>query len=395
MLPPLYNWLPSMPRVAIVGMGYEGFSRSSEHLSFREMVFQAAVKAYEDAGGIDPRRDVDSFISCQEDFWEGVSISDEFAPDQLGAVLKPLYTVTGDGLHCLANAYMMIKSGIADVVVIESHGKPSEIASMMDIIWFSTDPIYIRPLRIPNPHALQAIEARIYMESRKLSREDLSLYVIQTKENSLLSVRAPYSHILTLDDYLSSDYIADPLTIHDIAPYSDAAIVAVVASEDMAREYTDTPIWVEGIGWATEAFTIQLRSMEEDIASRIASDMAYKYAGIEDPRRDIDFVEVDERYSYKALQVVEALRISSKGSIVSDLRDGFFSRSGSLPVNPSGGALSEGLPLEAHGLARLLSAYEQLRGTAGRAQLSGVEKAIIHSWRGIGTSSSVVAVLSR
>jgi len=384
-----------LSEVAIAGMGYEGFTRSSEHLSFREMVFHAALRAYEDAGGIDPRRDVDAFISCQEDFWEGVSISDEFAPDQLGAVLKPLYTVSGDGLHCLANAYMMIKSGIADIVVIESHGKPSEITTMENIIWFSTDPIYVRPLKIPNPHALQAIEARIYMESRKISKEDLGLYVVQTKANSLLSSRAPYSYKLTLDDYLSSDYIADPLNTHDIAPYSDAAIVAIIVSGDVARDLTDVPVWIRGIGWATEASTIQLRSMEKDIATRIASDMAYRGAGIEDPRREIDFAEVDERYSYKALQVVEALRISSKGSIVSDLRDGFFSRSGSLPVNPSGGALSEGLPLEAHGLARLLSAYEQLRGTAGRAQLSGVEKAIIHSWRGIGTSSSVVAVLSR
>ncbi|MEM2302502.1 MAG: hypothetical protein QXR14_09875, partial [Sulfolobales archaeon] len=65
------------------------------------------------------------------------------------------------------------------------------------------------------------------------------------------------------------------------------------------------------------------------------------------------------------------------------------------PVNPSGGALGEGVPLEAHGLARLLSAYEQLRGRAGRAQLSGAEKAVVHGWRGLGTSSSIVLVLSR
>ncbi|MDT7887978.1 MAG: hypothetical protein RQ885_03270 [Desulfurococcales archaeon] len=384
-----------MSEVAIAGMGYEGFTRSSEHLSFREMVFHAALRAYEDAGGIDPRRDVDAFISCQEDFWEGVSISDEFAPDQLGAVLKPLYTVSGDGLHCLANAYMMIKSGIADIVVIESHGKPSEITTMENIIWFSTDPIYVRPLKIPNPHALQAIEARIYMESRKISKEDLGLYVVQTKANSLLSSRAPYSYKLTLDDYLSSDYIADPLNTHDIAPYSDAAIVAIIVSGDVARDLTDVPVWIRGIGWATEASTIQLRSMEKDIATRIASDMAYRGAGIEDPRREIDFAEIDERYSYKALQAIEAMRISTGETIASDLRSGLFSRSGSLPINPGGGALSEGLPLEAHGLARLLSAYEQLTGRSGRAQLSGVERAVVQGWRGIGTSSSVVTVLSR
>jgi len=384
-----------LSRVGIVGIGYEGFARSSEHLSFREMVFQAALRAYEDAGGIDPRRDVDAFISCQEDFWEGVSISDEFAPDQLGGVLKPVYTITGDGLHCIASAYMMVRSGVADVVVVEAHGKPSEIDSMGDIVWLSTDPIYVRPLKIPNPHALQAIEAMVYMSSRNLSREDLGYYVVQTMGNSLLSARAPYAYRLALEDYLGSEYIVEPLGPHDIAPYSDAAVVAVLAGGDRAVELSDEPIWIDGIGWATEISTIALRSMEEDIATRIASEMAYKQAGIEDPRKAVDLVEVDERYSYKALQALEALRISSKKSIARDLRDGSFSRSGELPVNPGGGALAEGLPLEAHGLARLLSAYEQLRGRAGRAQVKDVERAIVHSWRGLGTSSSVVAVISR
>ncbi|MEM0438473.1 MAG: thiolase domain-containing protein [Sulfolobales archaeon] len=384
-----------LPKIALVGMGYTGFTRSSEHLSFREMVYQAAVKAYNDAGGIDPRRDVDAFISCQEDFWEGVSISDEFAPDQLGGVLKPVYTVTGDGLHCVANAYMMIRSGVADIVVVESHGKPSEIISMSDIVWFSTDPIYVRPLKLPNPHALQALEARVYMRSRGLRREDLGLYVIQSLGNALLSDRAPYAAKLDLDGYLEAEYVVDPLTAYDIARYSDAAIVAVVASEEIARKLTDQPVWIDGVGWATEISTISMRSMEEDVATKLAARMAYDQANVKDPRREFDFAEVDERYSYKAIQAIEALGLARIDTVASDLRDGSFSRSGSLPVNPSGGALGEGVPLEAHGLARLLSAYEQLRGRAGRAQLSDAEKAVVHGWRGLGTSSSIVLVLSR
>ncbi len=74
-----------MPRVGIVGVGWFGFQPETPAHSFREMVYKAANRAYVDAGGLDPRRDVDAFVSCQEDFWEGISISDEFAPpDQLG-----------------------------------------------------------------------------------------------------------------------------------------------------------------------------------------------------------------------------------------------------------------------------------------------------------------------
>src|SRR5438094_10011423 len=103
-------------------------------LSTRELMFEAASRAYEDAG-IDPRKEVQSFICCTEDFWEGISITDEYMPDQLGAVLKPLCTISSDGIVGLATACMHIMSGIAYVAVVDSHSriaevrKPDEISS--------------------------------------------------------------------------------------------------------------------------------------------------------------------------------------------------------------------------------------------------------------------------
>ncbi len=95
--------------------------------SFREVVFRSAQRAYEDAGGLDPRGEVDAFVSCQEDFWEGIAISDEFAPDPIG----------GDGLQCVGQAYMMIRSGLFDVVV-ESHGKPSDVETLNEVMFMAT-----------------------------------------------------------------------------------------------------------------------------------------------------------------------------------------------------------------------------------------------------------------
>ncbi|MEM4672817.1 MAG: thiolase domain-containing protein, partial [Sulfolobales archaeon] len=48
-----------MSRVAIIGVGFYGFQSSTPSLSFREMIFEAAQRAYEDAGGINPRTEVD------------------------------------------------------------------------------------------------------------------------------------------------------------------------------------------------------------------------------------------------------------------------------------------------------------------------------------------------
>src|SRR5215469_2852086 len=90
------------------------------------MMFEAASKAYTDAG-IDPRTDVGSFVCCTEDFWEGWSITDEMVPDQIGAAGRPLCTVPADAITGLGNAVMQLRSGVADVVVLEAHSKAGDV----------------------------------------------------------------------------------------------------------------------------------------------------------------------------------------------------------------------------------------------------------------------------
>jgi len=115
-------------KVGIVGVGYSGFESMTPGLSTRELMFEAASRSYADAG-VDPRKDVQSFVCCTEDFWEGISIADEYMPDQLGAVLRPLCTVSSDGLVGIATAFMHIASGLADVAVVESHSKISDVTN--------------------------------------------------------------------------------------------------------------------------------------------------------------------------------------------------------------------------------------------------------------------------
>ena len=81
-------------RVAIVGVGWSGFRPKTPDLSYKELMYEAAKRAYANAN-VDPRKDVDSFVTVAEDFHEGVSIFDEYVPDQLGAAMKSMQTITG------------------------------------------------------------------------------------------------------------------------------------------------------------------------------------------------------------------------------------------------------------------------------------------------------------
>src|SRR4249920_3686242 len=114
------------PRIGIVGVGWSGFHPTTAGRSYKELMFEAASAAYLDAE-VNPRADVDSFVCASEDIEEGTSIFDEYLPDQLGAVQRPVHTVSSDGLFALATGVMLIRSGIASVVMIEAHSKASDV----------------------------------------------------------------------------------------------------------------------------------------------------------------------------------------------------------------------------------------------------------------------------
>ena len=122
--------------------------------------------------------------------------------------------------------------------------------------------------------------------------------------------------------------------------------------------------------------------------------MAYRMAGISNPRAEIDFAEVDDRFSYKELQHLEALGLARPGESGLLLEEWMFAPDGDLPVNVSGGHLGNGYTHDMSGLRSVLEVVLQLRGDAGERQLPEVQTGLAQSWRGIPTATGGVVVLS-
>lgn len=384
-----------MERAAIIGVGWYGLKPATPEVSFREMMFEAASRAYADAG-VDPRRDVDAFLSAQEDFWEGIAIADEFAPEPIGGVLRPTVTVAGDGLQALANAVMLVKTGYFDIVAVEAHAKPSDIATLSEIYELALDPLHHRPVGPANPLFMMAFDAQAYMLRTGADRSHLALVAAENRTRGLANPRASLAGRVTIDDVLESEPVMDPLTSYDIAGFVDAAVVVVVARESIAVKLTDKPVFIDGIGYATETGTgtLEWHSWGRMPSMRMAATIAYGQAGIGDPLSATDFAEVEDRASVYQLIALEELGLAPEGEAHKLYERGEYELDGAYPVNPSGGSLAMGVALEATGLVRLLEAVLQLRGEAGGNQLKGVERAIVASWRGPPTTTSMVAVLS-
>ena len=377
-------------RVAIVGVGFTAFRPLSPEASFRELIFEAAVKAYSDAG-IEPAQ-VDTFVSVSEDYLEGTAIADEYVPDQLGAVLKPVHTITADGITALGSVFLQLQTGEFDIAVVEGRSKASNILYPAHVEAMALDPVNVRPLDL-HPRFVAGLEMRAFLENSGNTEEQTAAVVVKNRENAQLNPMAAYGVSMSVEDIMTSKVVADPLREEQSARTADGSIVMVLATEEAAAKMHGSPVYIKGIGWGQETPNLEEREWGRVGYAEDAARRAYKMAGIVDPSREIQIAEVDDTFAYKELQHLEALGLAPAGRSGEMLLEGVFNCGGNLPVNVSGGNLGCGYTHDLSGLRSVLELVLQLRGRAGQRQLESVSVGLAQSWRGIPTASGGVAIL--
>ncbi|MGH2679572.1 MAG: thiolase C-terminal domain-containing protein [Actinomycetota bacterium] len=347
-------------RVGVAGVGWSGFAPTTQGTSYKELMFEAARRAYADAR-LDPRSDIDSFVCCSEDVEEGTSIFDEYVPDQLGAVQRPVQTVASDGLFGVATAMMLIRSGVASTVAVESHSKASDVVSLGRVDRFAMDPVLNRPLGV-SATALAGLEMRRWLHVSGRSDAECADVAVRNREHARTNPRASYAEVH------DPAPLFDPLTREQTAEPADGCVVLVLTSEE--RTPADA-VFIDGIGWSQDAPSVESRVWDRATAAERAARAAYERAGIRPT--DVELAEVDDTFAYKQLQHLEALGLED---LAPDR------------VNRSGGALGEGHLREANGLARALACIQELREGEGGVGLA-------QSWRGVPSTSAAVAVMRR
>jgi acetyl-CoA C-acetyltransferase len=203
-----------------------------------------------------------------------------------------------------------------------------------------------------------------YKVDPKLGKKAIAHISAKSHANGALNPKAHLRKAVGEEQIINAPMIAYPLGLFDCCGVSDGSAAAIVTTPEIARSLKKTePVLVK-------ALAISVSSGEESIFTNWdgahlettfrAGQMAFKEAGIRNPREEISMMEVHDCFSITELTVYEDLQISPRGRAIEDILDGFFDLQGKVPCQPDGGLKCFGHPIGASGLRMLYEMYSQL-----------------------------------
>jgi acetyl-CoA C-acetyltransferase len=385
----------TMRRVAVIGAGMTKFVRRAQETA-QELSYYATKMALDSCELALDDIDCIAFGSAPDAF-DGVHMKTEYLSDGVGAWGKPFmrsYVGGGTGVFAPIQGWYHVASGLFDTCLVVCEEKmsscqPHPQGAFLTIFDHTTE----RPLK-PNLLWIFALEMNRYMTTHGLSKRDIALVSVKNKRNAADHPCALLGDPnITVDDVLNSEVMAWPVQRLDVSPVSDGAVAIVLAAEHVAKRLTDKPVWIEGVGWSLDSAYWTDRDLYYPKYVEYAARMAYKMAGITEPRKQINIAEPYDPFDYKELHHLEGLLLADKGEAPKLTALGVTKRDGNMPVCPSGGLLGVGNPIAAAGLMKIAEIFWQLRGEAGKRQVPGKPKyGLAQAWGDLMQVGTVVVM---
>lgn len=368
-----------MRKVAVVGVGMTKFSGKQEKTCV-ELFAEAAMDAINEAN-LKPKDIQALFLgNVLGDFSEGQGQPQAFAADYIGASNIPANKYEGACASASAaarDAFMWVASGFYDIVLAGGTETAAKMGTPLATRTFAmgSDSRYEYPSGITFP-AVFAMLAHLYAQKYGIPLEKLKQQMAQVSVNShYYGARNPKAHFqkeITMDKVLDGFVVCQPLQLLDCCPFSDGGSAIVLASEEKAKQLTDKPVYVVGVGQASAGNLPSQKEYLPRIRSReLSAKQAYDMAGLSP--RDIDVCELHDCFSIATIIALESLGFFEFGKAGEAVERGETKIGGKIPINISGGLKSKGHPIGATGTAQIYEIVKQLRGECGERQVEGAK----------------------
>src|SRR6187402_3255341 len=368
---------------AVLGTGQTHYVAKRTDVSMSGLVREAIDRAMIDANVT--WGDIDAVVVGKApDFFEGVMMPELFLADALGCTGKPLmrvHTAGSVGGSTAIVAAQLVQAGIHEKVLTVAFEKQSESEAM----WALSLPIPFTPPLHAGAGGYFAPHIRSYIRRAKAPDHIGMLVALKDRQNG---IKNPYAHLhepdISFDSIKESMMLWDPIRYAETCPSSDGACALVLGSEkvaDAAAAAGRQPAWIQGTAMRSEPTLSAERDTVLPLGGALCAADVYKQAGITNPRKDVDAVEMYVPFSWFEPMWLENLGFAEPGEGWKMTEEGATALDGDLPVNMSGGVLCTN-PIGASGMLRFGEIAMQVRGTAGEHQVDGVRRGVGHAYGG-------------
>ncbi|MTD53040.1 thiolase C-terminal domain-containing protein [Amycolatopsis pithecellobii] len=375
-------------QACIIGVGQTGLSRNSGR-SVQRLAVEATAAALADANL--PAKAIDGIVPSPvgptaEDIMASFGIAD--------ARFTAVPHLGGAGsVAALRLAALAVAGGQADVVLtfVARNGRSGarvdqRVAVAMPGQQFRTNLEY--PHGMNTPAQWYSLLCRRHMHEFGTTREQLGAVALTMRRHANLNPAAQmYRKKLTMEEYLAAPVIADPYHLFDCCLETDGAAAVLVASPEYAARVGATPVFIEGAaeGHPDSADDISNRQDFFNTGLTKAAPRAFDMAGC--GPEDVDFAMVYDCFTFEVIHQLECAGFCKLGEGGEFVAGGGIALGGRLPVNPSGGLLSEG---HLGGMNHIVEGVRQLRGRCGDRQVPGATRCAVTGWGDLGDGALAI-----
>ena len=368
-----------MRRVGIAGYGNTKFTKHETPIE--ELLVDSAKMVFS------------STENLSQDLIDGVIVSTNDNSKYLSAIvserlgIKPKISHTvehlcSSGTNAVVSGFSYIASGLADVILVtggDTIGNPGQILE-----WDMSRGEFNHPI------FWGSMFTKAHKRKFKTTEEELAIVSAKNHKQAIDNPNS-YSHKpYTISEIMNSKTITDDLRLLDCSYPCSGGSSILLASEDILKEFTDTPVWISGIGQQTNSASFTKNDLSTLSTSTLASTNAYSMAKTNPI--EIDVAEVHDAFTVCELMAIESLGLSGKSNAANFVRNLFNTEDNK--INPRGGLIGAGHPLGATGISQIIEITQQLQHNAQKRQISNAKKGLVHNMSAAGTSSTVLVLES-
>jgi acetyl-CoA acetyltransferase len=358
--------------IAIVGY-YETKLERRSGRSVYDLAGEAASGALAHAGV--EKREIDgvavnsSLTAAGEPFWSNRIC------DALGLTPRWLQTTDIGGASAIggiARAASMIRDGWCTTVLVLGADAPS---TAFGARYGSYRPEFEQPYGVQGPPGLFGFLQRRYAEQYPLKPEALAKIAMVQRDHALMNPNAVFKKAMTLDDYMASRMVSDPLRLLDSVMFCDGGLAVVVTSAERARALGAKAIYPVAYAEITNFNGDDPAPDVTESGFSVVGPAALAQAGL--TAGDIQQFHPYDDFTIAVLMQLEQIGFCRRGEGSDFVLRTDLSWKGALPLNTGGGQLSAGQPGLASGMLNLIEAVRQLRGEAAGRQVPNPRNAMV------------------